>query len=861
MAPTIGLAKRNANQKKLVNLLATGLFFSALCGQTADINWNNSGAQGLLLSDSLIYVNEITAEELLRHPLLTQDEGLSIIQHRTQFGEILELMELQQCRFTTNRLMELRPYLVFSPSTKLARAAWLQELRSAKGNHSYSNTYYPNRLTSTPNSLGGPWGHSLQLRWNQGQTLSVGGSLQLDPGETIRGLQSGIGLGHASGTAMGSTTTSAVRKFGNIYSNFPFRQWHMRLGNLPLGRRLAIDKLVLGKYNLQLGQGLVQGGLSGFWSAPLLWARKSPDWDLAEKRGFDEYRGHTGVAVAFHFGMDGANKSRLGLGHGKKMAGHMQFILAFSDDKISARTDSLGRIQSLISDGMFGTESALRWFRNTTQWQGTMALQYQSLRRSTYGISWSGYRYSREWNSVSDWVDLSPALRAGLKFHYPQFWCTHFQKSGGMWFMNVAMQWQSLKSDFDSTTNLSNTASAGFPLNHAKSQPHGMANPNSKILTSTELQSTFYPMAFVMGYVKPMGKKSDLSFRFYAIQRNFRPPQGLFNEFQRNHERLSLTFSSTPNARYSVKYGAEIGKNLRYDGSGEKPVTVSYQLGVSAKYSKEWSSELLWQLRRNSDPLAGEYDAATHYWGSDGFDSRMEYGGLHSGRSQNSYAFRGRTTVVARYRPAEGWAVAGKFSLLPTNSPLPPNGMWPLTPNSNYTDAPNQNISNQPPQNTVLFGIPNADQTTPINPTKYKNAMLAAISITHRKPFTPLKITFETLCYQSNSPLYHQPTTTATEIANYVLSGQGYGANCLVEYSFKFKTHSTKNAMATNEKSIEQTEKSNTPTPSSKTIIHKTHHAKIQNHKVQTAFRAEFLHKNNSQFPNQPRIFVTLCWK
>jgi hypothetical protein len=105
--------------------------------------------------------------------------------------------------------------------------------------------------------------------------------------------------------------------------------------------------------------------------------------------------------------------------------------------------------------------------------------------------------------------------------------------------------------------------------------------------------------------------------------------------------------------------------------------------------------------------------------------------------------------------------------------------------------------------------------------------MLAAISITHRKPFTPLKITFETLCYQSNSPLYHQPTTTATEIANYVLSGQGYGANCLVEYSFKFKTH----------------------------------HPKTHNHKIQTAFRAEFLHKNNSQFPNQPRIFVSLCWK
>ena len=818
MAPTIGLAKRNANQKKLVILLATGLFFTAVCGQTPDINWNNSGAQGLALSDSLIHVNEITAEELIRHPLLTQDEGLSIIQHRTQFGEILELMELQQCRFTTNRLIELRPYLIFSPSTKLARAAWLQELRSAKGNHSYSNTYYPNRLKSAPNSLGGPWGHSLQLRWNQGQTISAGGSLQLDPGETLKSVQNGIGLGTPSGTAIGSTTTSTVRKFGDVWSNFPFRQWHMRIGNIPLSRGFAIEKLVLGKYNLQLGQGLVQGGLSGFWSAPLLWARKSPDWDLAEKRGFDEYRGHSGVAMAFNFGVGGANRSRLGFGNGKKMAGKIQMIIAVSQDRLSARTDSSGGIQSLISDGMFSTESALRWFRNTTQWQGTMALQYQSLRRCTYGISWSGYRYSREWNSVSDWVDLGPALRAGPKFHYPQFWCTHFQKSGGMWFMNVAMQWQSLK-----------TISTNFVFR--------------------ELQPVFYPIAFVMGYVKPMGKKSDISFRFYAIQRNFRSPQGLFNEFQRNHERLSLTVSSTPNGKYSVKYGAEIGKNLRYDASGEKPVTVIYQLGVSAKHSKEWSSELLWQLRRNSDPLAWEYDAATHYSGSRGVDYRMEYGRLNSGRSQNSNGLRGRTTVVALYRPAEGWAVKGKISLLPTNSPLSRNSIWPRTPGSNKTNSSNQNTSNQPPQNTVLFGIPNADQTTQIDPIKYKNAMLAAISITHRKPFSPLKITFETLCYQSNSPLYHQPTTTATEIANYVLSGQGYGANCLVEYSFKFKSPSSK-------KSNAPTAKSNAATPKSNTTNHKT-----RNHKVQTAFRAEFLYKNNSEFPNQPRIFVSLCWK
>ena len=772
-----------------------GLFTFPLWGQTPDMDWNNSGTQGLAVDDSLIYVNDITAEELIRHPLLSLEEGMSIIQHRTQHGEILDLMELQQCRFTPNRLLELRPFLIFSPSVKLARAEWIRELKSPKGNHSYSNTYYPNRLKSTPNSLGGPWGHSLQLRWNNGQTISIGGSLQLDPGETARGL------------------------------NFPFRQWHLRVGNIPLGRGFGMEKLVLGRYNLQLGQGLVQGGLSGFWSAPLLWARKSPDWDLAEKRGFDEYRGHSGVAMAFNFGIGGANRPRLGFDNGKKMAGKIQVIVALSQDRLSARTDTLGRIQSLISDGMFSTESALRWFRNTEQWHGTMAVQYQSLRRCTYGISWSGYAYSRPWNAMGEWMDLLPALRAGNKFHYPQFWCTHFQKSGGMWFINAAMQWQPVKT-------------------------------NSNILVPSEIPSTFHPIAFVMGYVKPIGKNADLSLRYYSIQRNFRPPQGLFNEFQQNHQRLSMTLSSNPNYKYTVKYGAEMGKNLRYNANGEKPVSVIYQLGISAKYSPVWSSELLWQLRRSGDISASEFDAATHYSASPGLDYRMEYGGLNTSQSQSAHGFRRRVTVVALYRPAEGWAVKGKISLLPTSSPLPQNSIWPHASTSNNTNPTNQNVSYQPSQNTYLYGIPNADQTTQIDPNRYKNAMLAAISITHRKPFTPLKITFETLCYQSNSPLYHQPTTTATEIANYVLSGQGYGANCLIEYSFKFKSPSSKKSNAASIKSNPAIHKSNADIPKSNSKYHKA-----RNHKVQTAFRAEFLHKNNSQFPNQPRIFVSLCWK
>ena len=471
-------------------------------------------------------------------------------------------------------------------------------------------------------------------------------------------------------------------------------------------------------------------------------------------------------------------------------------MIAGSWNRVSARIDTLGRIQSLITDGLFNTESALRWYGNTRQMHGTLAMQYVSGRRCTYGVSWSGYGYSRPWNAVGEWVDLTPALRAGVKFHYPQLWCTHYQKSGGMWFFNSALELQ--------------------PLPESESHSHSMyqspfQNQSQNLFQSKSTRlspMTNYPFAWVVGYVKPLGKTVDLSLRFYVVHRNFRPPQGLFNEFQQNHQRLSITLSSNPNHLWVMKYGAELGKNLRYNAAGEKPTTVIYQLGALTKPYKGGAVEILWQLRQSGDIAssanAGQYSGTS--WSSGG----NELNALAWDRSQNAAYYRCRLSVVLHQRPAGGWALVQKISLLPSH-PL----LYPST----------SKIAAQTTAATI-------DQ---INPITFKNSILFAMSVSYRKPFQPLKITLESLCYQSNSPLYHQPTTTATEIANYVLSGQGYGINCLIEYAVKCKRPSM--------------------------MKPKTPQSKTSKSRVQTAFRAEFLHKNNSQFPNQPRIFVSLCWK
>jgi len=350
---------------------------------------------GIDRTDSVVYINQLSDYALQWHPLLNAEEAQRIVQHKQRFGDILAPAELVQCGFSVERIEEIRRFLVCDANKQWQKQQWIEQLKAGK-----ADLFWGAKSDWRQFGASGVSANQLQWRYTNAKTFSCGLSLQRDVGE--------LGLKQGSYYRFG-----ALRGLINNY--------HLRVSGFR-----NIETLVLGRYAMQLGQGLVQGGMSGFWNAPILWARRTPDWGLAEKRGWDEYQGHTGMAV-------GINLGRLGMvGHGAK-----RLMLAVSESQISARVDSLGRMSSLITDGNFSAGGNAEYQRNTRQWHGTVAL----LLGRGYGLSWSGYQYNRLWFTREVW--LRPALRAGRTFHYTEAWCTKQTPLGGLAFLHLALQCQS----------------------------------------------------------------------------------------------------------------------------------------------------------------------------------------------------------------------------------------------------------------------------------------------------------------------------------------------------------------------------------------------------------------------------------
>jgi hypothetical protein len=288
----------------------------------------------------------------------------------------------------------------------------------------------------------------MQWRYHNPNNFSMGFSMQIDAGERIR---------HPK---------DFIQKF------------HLRTGDFK-----RIDQIVVGRYSIQLGQGLVQGGLSGYWNAPIVWARKTPDWQLAEKRGWDEYRGHSGLGIS-----------------GKLPKNGLKWMVCASRENISARVTENGKISSLITDGNFSTARQLSQQYNTLQSHATVAV----LTPKGLGFGLSGYRYNREWAKE----------KMGA---YPEVWFTHYHQNGDMQFGHLALQYN-------------------LP-------------------------------AMVWGYVRPINKTTDLSVRTYWIHRDFKPPQGLFNQFNNNQWRVAAMYSQGNAGKKLWRWGVEMGKDIKHNPS------------------------------------------------------------------------------------------------------------------------------------------------------------------------------------------------------------------------------------------------------------------------------------------------------
>jgi len=387
-----------------VHLHDEGCADEAMERKTSTKKWVSSlaGVDAQEQVDSLLYINQIGDYALFWHPLLRGEEAQNILLHKQRFGDILDAAELVQCGFSDDRIREIKDHLICDAALSWQKQQWLEKAKEGRGDLFISAKSDWRRL-----GAGDVSGYQLQWRYTNAKTFSCGVSMQRDLGEV--GLSKIIPNGNLrSDTGSRISRTALLGMLCN---------YHVRVSGFR-----CMETWIIGRYAMQLGQGLVQGGMSGFWNAPILWARRTTDWGLSEKRGWDEYQGHSGTALGFKLGNDGKN--------------FIRGMVAVSDGRVSARVDTLGRMSSLVTDGNFGLGSNAGYQRNTEQQHGTLAI----LLPGGVGLAWSGYRYNRLWATREEW--MRPALRAGRIFNYPEWWFSKSTAHGGLAFLHMAWQCQ-----------------------------------------------------------------------------------------------------------------------------------------------------------------------------------------------------------------------------------------------------------------------------------------------------------------------------------------------------------------------------------------------------------------------------------
>lgn len=212
--------------------------------QSEDLNYEDLYEQLLLHYEQPLDLNNASFSELQGLFILTQEQILNLRTHITDFGPLLSLYELAYIdAFDTATIEKLLPFVRVNPSTIDKDTRSLLQRMTSPGRHyviyRYERTLEEKRGFSTPQGssnnryLGDPNKHYLRYRSVQNGDYSMGLTLEKDPGETFQ-------------------WAPKNHQFGMDYWSA-----HLMLENKGKWKRM-----IIGDYQLQLGQGLLMG--SGF---------------------------------------------------------------------------------------------------------------------------------------------------------------------------------------------------------------------------------------------------------------------------------------------------------------------------------------------------------------------------------------------------------------------------------------------------------------------------------------------------------------------------------------------------------------------------------------------------------------------
>ena len=320
----------------------------------------------LLLYANKIDLNKTTKEELESLYLLSQGQLNNFFNHLDKNGALLSIHELQTIPgFDLETIRALQPFVLVD-QTRSDTRPFFQRLLSEE------NNYLLLRLTrrlerqlgygENPDStkryyLGSPYKIYGRYRVSHLNDFSLGITFEKDPGEQI--------------------------SFDSSQKGFDFYSAHLLLEN-----KLGLDKLVIGDYQLQLGQGLLLG--AGFTSG------KGAETVNALKRNSLGLRPYTSVLESGFFRGAGLTKSfgdfestifysRL------KQDGNIQFDDLNLDDDL---LDEIAFAHSIRSGGYHRTQNEIENKDKILEENFGFVMNYRPVRRLKIGVAGLNTNYS-----------------------------------------------------------------------------------------------------------------------------------------------------------------------------------------------------------------------------------------------------------------------------------------------------------------------------------------------------------------------------------------------------------------------------------------------------------------------------------
>ncbi|MBS3915206.1 MAG: helix-hairpin-helix domain-containing protein [Bacteroidetes bacterium] len=338
-------------------------------------NSESEGDYSQLMEELLFYtehpipLNQADYDELVRCPLISPAQAISIINHRNKFGVFIHIHELQVLGFPPEQIIILLPFITLQPDFKENITRW-KELISLGKIQSFTTVKRKTPTELPQGSMGNTLSQSLRFRYYLPNYFSMGFSMEKDPGE----------------------------KYWNRGPDFISA--HLFLEN-----QGKIKTLALGDYVLGFGQGLVMGSGFGMGKSAMVNMIKRTPVNLKAYRGINEFQFHRGMAIRLKFGK-------------------LDWITAISHLRLDSRTqsDTNGNMIFLNPDldGLHRTEKEISGKKTNTRSMLGSWLQ-QTSGNSQYGFGVCYYLYGNASIPSPDLYKLfDPNKESQSFFHFFQ---------------------------------------------------------------------------------------------------------------------------------------------------------------------------------------------------------------------------------------------------------------------------------------------------------------------------------------------------------------------------------------------------------------------------------------------------------